>query len=95
MSDQTLYLVQSAFQHTEATLTRLKQLAQTADAVVLMGDAVLHLDSAIDVLLRSSLYILQSETDLLADSLPDHVKALSYSEFADLVLQFKRCISLK
>lgn len=95
MSDQTLYIVQSAYQATTNALKRLQQLAQAQDAIIFTGDATLQLDQALAKNLQAKLYLLQAETDLLATAVPDHVQVLSYSEFADLVLSSQRCISIK
>ncbi len=94
MSAQTLYLIQSTYAHTAQILNQLNQIYAEQDAIVLMGDAVLFMQ---DCHLRNkqNLYILENDAEILVESLPTHFKVISYDQFADLVLDFKRCVSLK
>ena len=94
MSDSTLYLVQSTFAHTDASINTLLQLYANGDAVVLMGDAVLFIE---DVRLKNltNIYVLENDAEILADTLPSSIQLMNYAEFADLVLNFTRSISLK
>ena len=94
MSDSTLYLVQSTFAHTDASINSLLQLYANGDAVVLMGDAVLFIE---DVRLKNltNIYVLENDAEILADTLPSSIQLMNYAEFADLVLNFTRSISLK
>ena len=94
MSEHTLFLVQSEFAKTNTCLDQLCQMATAQDTIILMGDAVLFTQDA-RLETYSIVYILETEMDLIADSLPKHIRVLSYAAFADLVLDFKRCIRLK
>ena len=92
MSNQNLYLIQSGYQQTLHVLEKLSTVAGSNDAVVLMGDAVLHAQHT--HLHHLSCYILENEIALLGTAAVD-IKALSYAEFADLCLQYQRCITLR
>ena len=94
MTNNTLYLVQSSYSHTQRSLEQLQHIANAEDSLVLMGDAVLCLnDATFQTELKT--YILETDADILASAPPTHVQVLSYADFADLVLNFKRCVSLK
>lgn len=90
----TLYLMQSEYSRTPAMLDQLDQIYATDDAVVLMGDAVLVFDSA-QLKDKASVYALENDADILANQDLSALKIINYAEFSDLVLSFKRCISLK
>lgn len=94
MSVKTLYLIQSSFIHTDHILNQLNQLYCSHDYIVLMGDAVLF---ATDQRLtsRQNIYLLENDAEILSESIPENFKLISYSQFARLVLDFNRCISLK
>ena len=94
MSHLTLYLVQSSFAHTDASINTLLQLYANGDAVVLMGEAVLCIE---DVRLKNltNIYVLENDAEILVDTLPSSIQLMNYAEFADLVLNFTRSISLK
>lgn len=92
MKHQTLFLIQSSDQATPHILHKLAHLATANDAIVLMGDAVLHVENSI--LLNKSVYILENEAENLASNL-SHIQVIAYTAFADLVLQSHRSISLK
>lgn len=94
MSDSTLYLVQSTFAHTDASINSLLQLYANGDAVVLMGDAVLFIEDA-RLKNLTNIYVLENDAEILADTLPSSIQLMNYAEFADLVLNFTRSISLK
>lgn len=94
MSEKTLYLVQSHFANTEATLSKLDQIYTAQDSMVLMGDAVLAADSAL-LEHKTQLYMLENDAELLASPPHHDIKIINYAEFSDLVLSFQRCISLK
>lgn len=86
-----LYLIQSDYAATPRALAQLAQVYQSGDGVVVMGDAVLHpqsLKSAAQVM------VLEHDAQMLAE-IPDAVQVLSYAAFADLVLNYTRCIRLK
>ncbi|SPL69927.1 DsrH/TusB family sulfur metabolism protein [Acinetobacter stercoris] len=94
MQNQTLYLIQSNYNHTKATLDKLESIFAPSDAVLLMGDTVLFsqhpfLDHP------ETVYILENDAEILVGELPSHFKTINYSAFADLILQFTRCVSLK
>lgn len=93
MSDKTLYLIQSSFQHTDAVLNQLERIYSTHDSVVLMGDAVLFAQDP-RILNKQYVAVLENDAEILVGSLPTQIQKLSYDQFADLVLDFKRCIRL-
>lgn len=62
--------------------------------IVFMGDSVTHL-SAEMIQPFESVSCLSIEKDLLDTDTLFQVKVLDYEQFADLVLTFNRCISLK
>ncbi|RKG40843.1 hypothetical protein [Acinetobacter rongchengensis] len=93
MSDKTLYLIQSSFQHTDAVLNQLESIYSIHDSVVLMGDAVLFAQDP-RVLNKQRVAVLENDAEILVGSLPDQIQKLSYDQFADWVLDFKRCIRL-
>lgn len=94
MSEHTLFLVQSEFAKTNPCLDQLCQMATLQDTIILMGDSVLF---AQDTRLEkySFVYMLETEIELITSILPKRINVLSYATFADLVLDFKRCICLK
>ncbi len=94
MSDSTLYLVQSTFAHTDASINSLLQLYVNGDVVVLMGDAVLFIEDA-RLKNLTNIYVLENDAEILAETLPSSIQLMNYAEFADLVLNFTRSISLK
>ncbi|WAU75272.1 hypothetical protein [Acinetobacter sp. TR3] len=94
MENSTLFLIQSPYYNTDKIWIELAQMAHVNDTVVVMGDGLLVLTKKI-VDLYSNLYCLSNEQSLLRDEIKSEVKVIEYAEFADLVLQFKRCISLK
>ena len=94
MSDKTLYLIQSEYRYTDQILNQLLQLYTDQDHVVLTGDSVLFVD---DLRLqdKQNLYVLKNDAEILVQALPAHIQSISYAQFADLVLNFRRCVSLK
>lgn len=94
MSDKTLYLIQSEYRYTDQILNQLLQLYTDQDHVVLTGDSVLFVD---DLRLqdKQNLYVLENDAEILVQALPAHIQSISYAQFADLVLDFRRCVSLK
>lgn len=94
MTNNTLYLIQSNFNASPAMLEKLKQLYVEKDAVVLMGEAVLHANSAF-IQDLSQVYVLETEAENLAQSDLANIHVISYAQFADLVLNFKRSIRLQ
>lgn len=94
MTHYTLYLIQSNYAHTDASIDKLCKIYAAGDAVVLMGDALLLIeDERLKTL--SQVYVLDSELELLANALPAFITSLTYMQFADLVLNFTRSVSLK
>ena len=94
MNSKTLYLIQSDYGHTDQALNQLAQILSCDDHVVLTGDAVLFADD-IRLQNKQNIHILQNDGEILAESLPSHIQSISYDQFADLVLNFLRCVSLK
>ncbi len=94
MNSQTLYLIQSDYGHTDQALNQLAQILSRDDHVVLTGDAVLFADD-IRMQTKQNIYVLQNDAEILVESLPSHIQSISYDQFADLVLNFSRCVSLK
>ncbi|PJI30412.1 hypothetical protein [Acinetobacter pseudolwoffii] len=94
MSNHTLYLIQSNYAATAQTLEQLAQTYTMGDQVVLMGEAVLQLEHSFLQSL-SKIHMLENDAVLLIQPLPDQVKILNYADFADLCLEFNRCISMK
>lgn len=94
MTNNTLYLLQSSYSNTQRSLEQLHQIANAEDSLVLMGDAVLTLNNA-TFQTELKTYILASDADILVNLPPAHIQVLSYADFADLVLNFTRCVSLK
>ncbi|MCU4548354.1 DsrH/TusB family sulfur relay protein [Acinetobacter pittii] len=94
MNPSTLYLVQSSYHSTPKIIEELRNLFRVGDQVVFMGDSVAHL-SAEMIQPFESVSCLSIEKDLLDTDTLFQVKVLDYDQFADLVLTFNRCISLK
>ena len=94
MSNHTLYLIQSDYAATAQILEQLAQIYTTGDQVVLMGEAVLQLEHA-SLQNLPKIHMLENDAVLLIQPLPDQVKLLNYADFADLCLEFNRCISMK
>lgn len=94
MQNSTLFLIQAPFSQMDKTWQELSDMANTNDAIVIMGDAILQINaSIIDRFAR--LYCLSNEHSLLADQFKVAVKMIDYAQFADLVVQFERCVTLK
>lgn len=94
MNPSTLYLVQSSYHSTPKIIEELRNLFRVGDQIVFMGDSVAHL-SAEMIQPFESVSCLSIEKDLLDTDTLAQVKVLDYNQFADLVLTFNRCISLK
>ncbi len=94
MNPSTLYLVQSTYHNTPNIIDELSHLYQVGDQIIFMGDSVARLSAQI-IQEFKSVSCLSIEKDLLdADTLAQ-INVLDYDQFADLVLTFNRCISLK
>lgn len=94
LAHSTLYLLQSDHAQCSQKIQELALLVAAQDAVVLMGDAVLHLNNP-TLLQFQTCYVLKSDLDILPQAPAEHFKQLDYTQFAQLILGFKRCISLK
>ena len=94
MKNSTLFLVQSPYNNVNKILDELAHMAKADDHIVMMGDSVLQVtDAVVDI--YQNIYCLNNEQSLLQDALTQHIRILEYAQFADLVLQFQRCITLK
>ena len=94
MKNSTLFLVQSPYNNFNKILDELAHMAKADDHIVMMGDSVLQVTDAV-VDSYQNIYCLNNEQSLLQDALKQHIRILEYAQFADLVLQFQRCITLK
>lgn len=94
MLEKTLYLVQSNYANTSHVLNKLVQIYDYEDVVVLMGESILFINDT-KVKNFHQVYVLENDIELLAHSVSDYIQMLNYAQFADLVLTFKRSISLK
>ena len=94
MANTTLFLIQAAYSNTEKVWIDLAEMAQTDDSIIVLGDAVLQITLNI-VKDYSNLYCLSNEQTLLNDDVKEHISVIEYTELADLVLQFRRCVTLK
>ena len=94
MKNSTLFLVQSPYNNVNKILDELAHMAKADDHIVMMGDSVLQVtDAVVDI--YQNIYCLNNEQSLLQDALKQHIRILEYTQFAELVLQFQRCITLK
>ena len=94
MKNSTLFLVQSPYNNVNKILDELAHMAKADDHILMMGDSVLQVTDAV-VDSYQNIYCLNNEQSLLQDALKQHIRILEYAQFADLVLQFQRCITLK
>ena len=93
MSNASLYLVQSDFAATPAALAKLQQLYQASDCVVLMGEALLHVQyTALQQI--NCIYVLETDVEILAGQQTQNMQLISYAQFAELCLNYTRCIRL-
>ncbi|MBF7687249.1 hypothetical protein [Acinetobacter rathckeae] len=88
MQSSTLFLVQSSYANTEKQLQRLNALLQTDDAIVIMGEAILH---AHLIPTTHKVYVLDSEKQLLTTDIP---QVIDYATFAALTLQHSKVIRI-
>ena len=94
MKNSTLFLVQSPYNNVNKILDELAHMAKADDHIVMMGDSVLQVtDAVVDT--YPNIYCLSNEESLSQDNLKERVNILEYTQFAELVLQFQRCVSLK
>lgn len=94
MKNSTLFLIQSPYNNVNKILDELAHMAKADDHIVMMGDSVLQVtDAVVDT--YPNIYCLSNEQSLLQNRLKERVGILKYTQFAELVLQFQRCITLK
>lgn len=94
MSEPSLFLLQSHFADTAAALAKVHTLYGEGDHLLLMGEAVLFAShEAVQKL--PNVAVLAIDAQMLSAPLPAHVHVLDESGFAELVLQFTRCITFK
>lgn len=94
MNPSTLYLVQSTYHNTPNIIDELGHLYQVGDQIIFMGDSVARLSAQV-IQQFESISCLGIEKDLLDTDTLAQINVLDYDQFADLVLTFNRCISLK
>lgn len=94
MNPSTLYLVQSTYHNTSKVIDELRDIYQVGDQIIFMGDSVARLSTEI-IQQFESVSCLSIEKDLLDTDTLAQINVLDYDQFADLVLTFNRCISLK
>ncbi|MEG0828389.1 MAG: DsrH/TusB family sulfur metabolism protein [Acinetobacter sp.] len=92
--NKTLYLVQSPFSATEQALSKLQNLYQPGDDVILMGDAALYIEHTF-IQQLACIFVLEQDAENIATVHPNNLKTISYARFAELCLSHSRCISLK
>ena len=91
---KTLYLVQSPFSAMEQALSKLQNLYQSRDDVVLMGDAALYIEHTF-IQQLACIFVLEQDAENIAAAHPSNLETISYTRFAELCLSHSRCISLK
>jgi len=94
MNPSTLYLVQSTYHNTPNIIDELRDIYQVGDQIIFMGDSVARLSAQV-IQQFESISCLGIEKDLLDTDTLAQINVLDYDQFADLVLTFNRCISLK
>ncbi|MDH0563160.1 DsrH/TusB family sulfur metabolism protein [Acinetobacter courvalinii] len=94
MENSALFLIQSSYNNLNKIWEQLAQMAQSDDHIVIMGDTCLAIPTTV-FSSHAQLYCLENELGLLSIENREHIKVIDYAAFADLVLQFKRCITLK
>ena len=93
MSEASLFLLQSRFADTPLMLDRVRQMSGPGDQLLLMGEAVLFVE---DTRLHDlPVSVLATDAEILVQDLPKHIQVLDQNQFAALILQFTRCITLK
>ena len=99
MSDKTLYLVQANANQTAQALDKIIPVLAAEDQIVLMGDSVHAVFLAQTQHIQQPIWALATDLELLPSQIfsedSNKVHSLSYSELTDLILNFKRCISIK
>ncbi len=93
MSNKSLYLVQSTFSATPSVLAKLQQVHSPEDTIVLMGESVLQLSHPFLQQLNN-IYVLDTDAEILAGQKTENLQVISYVEFADICLNYTRCIRM-
>ncbi|MGE8557765.1 MULTISPECIES: DsrH/TusB family sulfur metabolism protein [unclassified Acinetobacter] len=93
MSNKSLYLVQSTFSATPSVLAKLQQVHSPEDTIVLMGESVLQLSHPFLQQLNN-IYVLDTDAEILAGQKTENLQVISYAEFADICLNYTRCIRM-
>ncbi|MDR6795130.1 DsrH like protein [Acinetobacter calcoaceticus] len=94
MNPSTLYLVQSTYHNTPNIIDELRDIYQVDDQIIFMGESVAQLSAQV-IQQFESVSCLGIEKSLLDTDTLAQINVLDYDQFADLVLTFNRCISLK
>ena len=93
MSNKSLYLLQSSFSATPAVVAKLEKMYSPEDSVVLMGESVLQFEQPFLQQLNC-VYVLDTDAEILAGKEVKNMQIISYAEFADICLDYTRCIRL-
>ncbi len=94
MSNHTLYLVQSNYANTENAFAKIAEMIAAEDSLVLLGDSVL-LSHSLLLSKTQNIYVLENDAVNIPKLDLSDLQIINYTQFAELVLKFKRCISLK
>ena len=94
MNKKTLIIIQAPYSNLPKVWSELYQFALVDDPIVIMGEALLTVPDEIFNNYRS-IYCLDSDVNLLNQTNHTQIKILQYSDFADLILEFNHCITLK
>ena len=96
MSNATLYLIQSNYASTVTMIDQLEKIIADQDQVVFLGESVLYLNDVPELSQTlKTVHVLENEIDLLAHPTASHIQSINYAEFAELCLQYTRCVSMK
>lgn len=93
MSNKSLYLLQSSFSATPTVVAKLEKMYSPEDSVVLMGESILQFEQPFLQQLNC-VYVLDTDAELLAGQKVKNMQIISYAEFADICLDYTRCIRL-
>lgn len=94
MTEPTLYLIQSDFANTGQAFKQLDQIYSPNDVIVLMGDSVLHAESEL-LKNKNPIFVLENDAEIMSNSISEKIQIIDYAQFSEVILSFKRCISLK
>ena len=93
MTSATLYIFQTQYRDTLPQLEKFQSLLTQSDRCIFLGESLQALlDSEVD---PSHFYALDSEFNASLHGENISMQMIDYAAFADLCLQFTRCISLK